>query len=148
MPSAAEPITPDPIRPPFVHPVRVYWEDTDAGGIVFYANYLKYFERARTEWLRACGIGQQRWLDTSGLMFVVTETAMRYLHPARLDDPLRVTVAPVELGRARMLLAQQAWLEDTLLCEGRIQIACVSQGDCKPRRIPHDLLERLTAPAP
>ena len=70
----------------FSWPIRVYWEDTDAGGIVFYANYLKFFERARTEWLRSLGIEQQRLKEASGGMFVVAETTLKYLHPARLDD--------------------------------------------------------------
>ncbi|MFO1216427.1 MAG: YbgC/FadM family acyl-CoA thioesterase, partial [Burkholderiaceae bacterium] len=76
----------------FRHPLRVYWEDTDAGGVVFYANYLKFFERARTEWLRALGVGQQALMEREGLIFVVADTALRYLRPARLDDLLEVTV--------------------------------------------------------
>ncbi len=79
--------------PTFSHPVRIYWEDTDAGGLVYYANYLKFFERARTEWLRALGFGQQRLRDEQGLMWVVAEANVRYLQPARLDDELDVTVA-------------------------------------------------------
>ena len=71
---------------PFTWSVRVYWEDTDAGGIVFYANYLKFFERARTEWLRALGLGQQALREQTGGMFVVSQAALRYLRPARLDD--------------------------------------------------------------
>ena len=72
----------------FEHPIRIYWEDTDAGGIVFYANYLKFFERARTEWLRDLGFGQQVLRDSSGGMFVVSETTVKYHSPARLDDTL------------------------------------------------------------
>jgi acyl-CoA thioester hydrolase len=139
---------PEPIAPCFSHPVRVYWEDTDAGGVVFYANYLKFFERARTEWLRAAGIGQQQLLASSGVMFIVADTALRYLRPARLDDSLRITVTPADIGRARIVLHQQAWRGEDLLCEGSIQIACVAQADFRPRRIPIDILERLAAPAP
>ena len=87
--------------------MRVYWEDTDAGGVVFYANYLKFFERARTEWLRALGIGQRALKESSGGMFVVTETNVRYLRPARLDDQLLVTVRLEQIGRASLTLAQQ-----------------------------------------
>ena len=87
----------------------MYWEDTDAGGVVFYANYLKFFERARTEWLRALGLGQQALREATGAIFIVSETALRYLAPARLDDLLSVTVQPVETGRASMTLQQQAW---------------------------------------
>lgn len=132
-----------PRAPRFSHPLRVYWEDTDAGGIVFYANYLKFFERARTEWLRRAGHGQQAMVEATGAMFVVTDSRLRYLKPARLDDELQVTVEPVEIGRARMLVKQQAWCGDTLLCEGEIGIACVDRGTFRPRRIPNDILVSL-----
>lgn len=127
----------------FSHLLRVYWEDTDAGGIVFYANYLKFFERARTEWLRSAGHGQQAMVDATGAMFVVTDSRLRYLRPARLDDELRVTVEPVEIGRARMLVRQQAWCGEVLLCEGEIAIACVDRGTFRPRRIPNDIFDEL-----
>ena len=89
----------------FEHPVRVYWEDTDAGGIVFYANYLKFFERARTEWLRALGVGQQALRQATGGMFVVSETSIKYHRPAQLDDLLRVTARLAEGGRASLVIA-------------------------------------------
>ena len=129
--------------PLFRVPVRVYWEDTDAGGVVFYANYLKFFERARTEWLRVAGIGQQDLRERTGALFVVASTRLRYLSPARLDDALIVSVDRAEAGRARMTVFQQAWRGDTLLCEGEIEIACVDQADFRPRRIPSDVLSRL-----
>lgn len=129
--------------PLFRFPVRVYWEDTDAGGVVFYANYLKFFERARTEWLRVAGIGQQDLRERTGALFVVASTRLRYLSPARLDDALIVSVDRAEAGRARMTVFQQAWRGDTLLCEGEIEIACVDQADFRPRRIPSDVLSRL-----
>ena len=137
---------PFPIR--FRHTLRVYWEDTDAGGVVFYANYLKFFERARTEWLRALGCGQQHLLSEKGVMFVVSETQVRYLQPARLDDLIDVTVAVQETGRASMVLAQQAIRSTTardgaLLAQGSIRIGCVEQGTFKPRRIPNDILQAL-----
>ena len=87
--------------------VRVYWEDTDAGGIVFYANYLKFFERSRTEWLRSLGIEQQRLKIETGGMFVVLETSLRYLRPARLDDELTVTAFLKETRRASLIIGQQ-----------------------------------------
>jgi len=90
---------------PFGFPLRVYWEDTDAGGIVFYANYLKFMERGRTEWLRALGFGQQALRDEVGGMFVVSETAVRYLQPARLDDSLWVTARVANAGRASLTIA-------------------------------------------
>ena len=128
----------------FEHPIRVYWEDTDAGGIVFYANYLKFFERARTEWLRALGIGQHALREETGGMFVVSETTVKYHRPAKLDDQLRVTATLAEGGRASLVIAQQAWLGDTLLCEGTIRIGWVDAATMKPARIPSSVLERLT----
>ena len=95
----------------FRWPVRVYWEDTDAGGIVFYANYLKFFERSRTEWLRTLGVEQQRLRDSTGGMFVVAETSIRYLRPARLDDELIVTARLLEMGHASLIIGQQALLK-------------------------------------
>jgi acyl-CoA thioester hydrolase len=128
----------------FEHPIRVYWEDTDAGGIVFYANYLKFFERARTEWLRSLGIGQHALRETTGGMFVVSETTVKYHRPAKLDDQLRVTATLAESGRASLVIAQQAWLGDRLLCEGTIRIGWVDATTMKPARIPSSVLERLT----
>ena len=127
MPSAA---------PPFRHTLRVYWEDTDAGGVVFYANYLKFFERARTEWLRAQGIAQQALRDETGAIFIVTDTQVKYLRPARLDDLIEVTVEVLEAGRATLVFQQQAWRGGDLLTEGRIRIGCVDAGTFRPRRIP------------
>jgi len=132
---------------PFALDLRVYWEDTDAGGVVFYANYLKFFERARTEWLRGFGIGQEALRRDEQAMFVVSETAVRYLAPARLDDLLRVSVEPREPGRASLTLFQQAWRGDTLLAEGRIRIGCVDSASLRPRRIPACILEHLGPPA-
>ncbi len=135
----------------FHWPVRVYWEDTDAGGIVFYANYLKFFERSRTEWLRSLGIEQQRLKDSTGGMFVVLDTAIRYLRPARLDDELIVTASMVETGRASMIIKQQALLKTeqnsiqstALLCEGTIRIGWVDAATVKPCRIPASILDSL-----
>ena len=124
-------------------PLRVYWEDTDAGGVVFYANYLKYFERARTEWLRSLGVGQQVLRDETGAIFVVSDTHVRYLRPARLDDLLHVTVRLAAAGRASMNITQQAWRDDTLLAEGDIRIGCVDAGTFRPRRIPTQILDTL-----
>ena len=127
----------------FAHPVRVYWEDTDAGGVVFYANYLKFFERARTEWLRAAGFGQQQMRDQFGLIFVVAETAVRYLAPARLDDQLSISVEAQPPRGATLELAQAALRGDTRLADSRITIACVDAATLSPRRIPKPILEAL-----
>jgi acyl-CoA thioester hydrolase len=120
----------------FRHPLRVYWEDTDAGGVVFYANFLKFFERARTEWLRSLGVGQQALREATGAIFIVTDTTVHYRSPARLDDALEVTVALRECRGASMRIAQEAWRGSTLLAEGEIRIGCVDHGTFKPRRIP------------
>jgi len=134
--------TPEPTAP-FRHTLRVYWEDTDAGGVVFYANYLKFFERARTEWLRHLGVGQQALREATGAIFVVTETQLRYHAPARLDDSLDITVALHQRGSASMRLAQQAWRGETLLAEGDIRIGCVDEGTFRPRRIPTEVMQSL-----
>jgi acyl-CoA thioester hydrolase len=131
----------------FCWSVRVYWEDTDAGGIVYYANYLKFFERARTEWLRSRGIHQQALRDSTGGMFVVSQAQINYVKSARLDDELLLTTTLTESGRAAMTIHQQALLKvddaDTLLCQATIRAAWVNaQG--KPTRIPQVILDALT----
>lgn len=131
----------------FSWPVRVYWEDTDAGGIVFYANYLKFFERARTEWLRSRGLEQRVLRESAGGMFVVSDTRVRYHQPARLDDELIVTARSLETGRASMTIQQQAYLktsaENILLCEGSIRVGWVDATSYKPARIPPTILDAL-----
>ena len=136
----------------FEFPIRVYWEDTDAGGIVFYANYLKFFERARTEWLRSLGVGQHNLREQTGGMFVVTDAQLRYLRPAKLDDELIVTASLLDKGRASLTITQQALLkpdhmtEDkpTLRTEGTIRIGWVDAATMRPARIPSTLLEQLS----
>ena len=137
---------------PFRFALRVYWEDTDAGGIVFYANYLKFMERARTEWLRTLGYGQETSRQSGGGMFVVSETAVKYHQPARLDDALWVTARVAEAGRVSLTIAQQVLLRrqhatsgqpDTLLAEGTIRIGWVDAASLKPARIPAAILESL-----
>jgi len=130
----------------FTWPIRVYWEDTDAGGIVFYANYLKFFERARTEWLRSLGIAQSALREEVGGMFIVSETSARYLAPAKLDDELSVTAALEAGGRASLIIAQQARRGDTLLCEGTIRIGWVDAATLRPARIPQSILDVLKNP--
>ncbi len=135
----------------FTFPIRVYWEDTDAGGIVFYANYLKFFERARTEWLRNLGVEQQKLRDAVGGMFVVTHAEINYLKAARLDDVIEVTAVLESAGRASMTIAQQAFLKPVssdqapqLLCEGSIRIGWVDSTTMRPARIPNSILETLS----
>jgi acyl-CoA thioester hydrolase len=130
---------------PFAHTLRIYWEDTDAGGVVFYANYLKFFERARTEWLRSLGFGQEQLREETGAIFIVSETRMRYLRPARLDDELTVTVDVQHAGQASMTVAQVAWRGEERLAEGDIRIGCVDAQSFRPRRIPDALLKVMEA---
>lgn len=131
----------------FRWPIRVYWEDTDAGGIVFYANYLKFFERARTEWLRSLGVEQRRLKDELHGMFVVAKTNVRYVAPARLDDELIVTARVESVGNASLIINQQALLKSeqasVLLCVGTIKIGWVDESTLQPKRIPAIILERL-----
>ena len=131
----------------FSWPVRVYYEDTDTGGVVFYANYLKFFERARTEWLRALGFSQQALVESSGLIFVVKSTAVDYFAPARLDDELKLTVVVEQFRNASMSFVQEAWrlqgTEQTLLARGQIKIACVNAANFRPQAIPEEMLARL-----
>ena len=119
--------------------MRIYWEDTDAAGIVFYANYLKFFERARTEWLRSLGFGQETLRSEAGIAFVVSETRLRYRRPARLDDDIDVSVAVVHLGQASLEIAQEARRADELLADGTIRIGCVELGTFRPCRIPNEI---------
>jgi acyl-CoA thioester hydrolase len=136
--------------PGFSWPLRVYWEDTDAGGIVFYANYLKFFERARTEWLRSLGLEQRTLRERTGRMFVVGETCVRYHRAARLDDELLVTARVQEMGRASLIIVQQAFLKPApaanagaSICDATIRIGWVEAATLKPARIPPTLLEAL-----
>lgn len=121
----------------FSWPCRVYYEDTDAGGVVYYVNYLKYMERARTERLRTLGYSQHE-LAAQNLLFVVHSAQTRYHAPARLDDALLVTARVVRLGRARLEFNQQVRRsgDDRLLCEGHSVIACVAADSFKPVAMP------------
>ncbi|HEX7937159.1 MAG TPA: tol-pal system-associated acyl-CoA thioesterase [Paraburkholderia sp.] len=123
--------------------IRVYYEDTDAGGIVFYANYLKFFERARTEWLRACGIDQNRLADETGAIFIVRSTAIDYRAPARLDDVVKVVSRIERLGKASVDFAQEAWRDGTLLATGSIRVGCVERTALRPLAIPPPVLAAL-----
>ncbi|HAV35564.1 MAG TPA: tol-pal system-associated acyl-CoA thioesterase [Massilia sp.] len=129
----------------FTWPVRVYYEDTDAGGIVFYANYLKFFERARTEWLRAAGINQQELIATDNAGFVVKSATIDYHAPARLDDELRLTLVIEKLGRASVQFAQKAYKGDTLLVEASVKVGCVDLATVRPRSLPEHVADKMRA---
>jgi acyl-CoA thioester hydrolase len=131
--------------PAHVIPVRVYYEDTDAGGVVYYANYLRYFERARTEMLRACGIQQDRWLTESRIGFVVRHIETDYRASARLDDELTVTATIEKLGGASVDFAQRALRGDTVLATARVRVACVDFARHRPTPIPAPIVAALSA---
>ena len=126
----------------FSLPIRVYIEDTDAGGIVYYVNYLKYFERARTEFMRTLGMDRPAISD-NGWMFVVSKVSLNYRQPARLDDALSVTLVAQRVGAATIDFAQTVRRDRTLLVEGSLQIACVDRDTGRPRRLDGDLRARL-----
>ena len=127
----------------FDWPIRVYYEDTDAGGIVFFANYLKFFERARTEWLRACGIDQHKLAEENGVVFIVSETAVQYRTPARLDDVLTIASRIERVGKASVEFVQEARRGDTLLAVGTIRIGCVELATLKPVVLPASVADGL-----
>ena len=128
---------------PFTWPVRIYWEDTDAGGIVYYANYLKFMERARTEWLRASGVEQLPLKEQHGLMFVVVDIQAHYRKPARYGDELQVTCAVADRSRASLTFQQQVYRggrDGELLVEGRVRVACLDATNLKPTALPKELM--------
>lgn len=127
----------------FAWNLRVYWEDTDAGGVVFYANYLKFFERARTEWLRSLGIEQQSLAATAGVVFIVRSTAVDYNAPARLDDQVEIRTRIERVGPASVQFAQEAWRDDLLLATGSIRVGCVDRSTFRPAPIPAPVLETI-----
>lgn len=135
---------PDPgldARTAFSWRTRVYWEDTDAGGVVYHAGYLRFLERARTEWVRACGLGQQALRETYGVVFVVRELDIAFDKPARLDDELDSTVLPVRLRGASLDLAQTIVraADAVTLARADVRIACVDATAFAPARIPPDV---------
>jgi acyl-CoA thioester hydrolase len=123
--------------------IRVYYEDTDTGGVVFYVNYIKYFERARTELLRFCGADQSALAEQQGVLFVVRSTAMDYLSPARLDDLLTIDSTITRLGRASVDFSQTARRGDTLLAQGTIRVGCVGRDDFRPTELPAHVRQAL-----
>ncbi len=124
----------------------VYYEDVDIGGVVYYANYLRYFERARSEWLRSLGVNQERLAAVEGIGFVVARAEVDFRIGARLDDLLSVTVKMVEKKKTYLWLEQEALLQDGKVCAAaRIQAACVRHRDMRPQPLPDFLSERITA---
>ncbi len=129
---------PDPVSlaAPFSFPIRVYWEDTDGGGVVYHARYLHFLERVRSEWLRAQGIGQQGMSEREDLMLVVREMQLDFLKPARLDDLLVATMQVSVWRRASFEVVQELLRGDDCLLKAKVRIACLKASEFKPRPLP------------
>ncbi|ROR98725.1 4-hydroxybenzoyl-CoA thioesterase/acyl-CoA thioester hydrolase [Sinobacterium caligoides] len=128
----------------FEFPIRVYIEDTDAGGIVYYVNYLKFMERARTEMMRSLGFGKTSIFSVDK-MFVVQSVQADYLAPAKLDDQLRVTAQLIKSGAAYLQLKQEVFCGAELLCRGEVKIVCVDKQTMRPSVMPHEIRQALQA---
>ncbi len=127
----------------FIWPIRVYYEDTDAGGVVFYANYLKFFERARTEMLRAMGYEQDELIANEGIIFVVRSVQVDYLSPARFNELMEVSAEVTLAKKASLIFAQLITRGSDVLCKSQIRIACLDAKTMHPKAIPENLLELL-----
>lgn len=128
-----------PLMQSFRWPIRVYYEDTDAGGVVFYANYLGFMERARTEWLRALGFEQPEMAATDGVLFVVSAVNIKYLKPSRFNDSLQVTVEVVNVGGSRIRFLQQVLRGNEEIARAEVAVVCVSTDTFRPARMPDGL---------
>jgi acyl-CoA thioester hydrolase len=129
-------------RASFEWPVRIYYEDTDLGGVVYYANYLRYLERARSEWLRSLGVSQSELLSDHRILFAVTDVSIRYRRPARFEDLLVVTSELTRLQRASMTFGQRICRESAdgeVLCEAEVRAACLDADTMRPRAMPNSL---------
>ena len=129
--------------PPFSWPLRVYYEDTDSGGVVYYANYLKFLERARTEWLRSLGFELDAVAREHGAIFIVRSLAMEYLRPAAFNDEIAATVELGELGGGQIILTQRILRGVEELATARVRLACVNTATFRPVRIPPPVAARI-----
>lgn len=123
-------------RLPFSFPIRVYWEDTDAGGVVYHGSYVRFLERARTEWLRAQGIGQQTLRDEHDVVLVIRDMSLDFRHPARLDDELQVSVVMTQRRTASLVVAQEISRGDRVLAAATVRVACLTASSFRPRPLP------------
>lgn len=130
-------------RASFVWPVRVYYEDTDGGGVVYYANYLRFFERCRTEWIRALGFGQHELAQRDRVQFVVAGAELQFLRSAVLDDELTIDARVAERGASYIVFEQQALRGSELLCRARVKVACIGAHTRRPIRLPAALATAL-----
>lgn len=127
----------------FSVPVRIYYEDTDTGGVVYYANYLRYMERARTEWLRAKGFEQTILAEEHRIVLAVKKATVDYIKPARLDDALVVSADVTRIGSASITFSQQVKRGGELLCDGEVRIVCLDTVTFKPKQIPEFIAKKL-----
>lgn len=130
------------MTPEFRFPIRVYFEDTDAGGIVYHSNYINFFERARTEWLRELGFEQDQLLQR-GIGFVVVHLSVNYVKPVRFNQLVEIRTRLVESGRASMTFAQEAVIDETNYVDGTVKVVCVDTEKMKSTAIPADILEEM-----
>lgn len=127
----------------FLWPVRIYYEDTDSGGVVYYANYLKFMERARTEWLRAAGFEQDELIKENNVIFAVRSVQIDYLLPAKFNEELLVTTSVIKKGKASISVEQNVKRDETVLCTAVIKIASLNANDFKPAAMPQDLYNKI-----
>ncbi len=135
-------------EPSFRLPIRVYYEDTDAGGVVYHANYLRFFERCRTEWLRALGFHQNELAQRDGIAFVVADAQIEYLRPARLDDELIIDARVSALHRSAISFEQYARRGAEYLCRARVRVVCVDAATLRPTRLPQTVTNLLQTGLP
>ncbi len=131
----------------FVWRVRVYYEDTDSGGVVYYANYLRFFERCRTEWMRALGFGQRELAQREHILFVVVAAELQFLRSAVLDDELDIDACVGERGASYLVFEQAAQRGSEVLCRARVKVACIAATTMKPTRLPSPLVAALSCAA-
>lgn len=131
------------VEPRFSWPTRIYWEDTDAGGVVYHARYVAFMERARTEWMRALGYGQERMRSEHGMVFAVRSMQMDFIKPARLDDQLQVSASLVQLKKASMVFDQQVLRDGQLLLSAQVRIAALDAASFRPRGMDDAVLAAL-----
>lgn len=127
----------------FRFPLRVYFEDTDAAGVVYYGNYLKFMERARSQWFREQSIGMKRLMEEHKLVFVVSRTELNYRRSAKLEDALEISVEIAELKRASAVFHQEVWRQGELLCDGLTRVGCVNTETMRPAAIPASVMDEL-----
>ena len=127
----------------FLWPIRIYYEDTDAGGVVYHTNYVKFMERARTEWLRNLGFEQDELRDKDGVIFAVRSVQADYFLPAKFNDELMVSSKVIKFGKASITIEQEVVRKDTVLCKGVIKVATLDDKSFRPKAMPDSLYEKL-----